>query len=980
MKKVGIFGLILVFLVLVPGYSVFGARVVINGVPDWHQPCLIGPPSGPDNGGNPPAGAAKYKAWCVATSAADIMGYWRDVKGKNGVADGTVYFSGMLIGWAPPVPTDWQDDSADASSIPISGNGAHRGAGSDLGWYLNTNDQGDATLPGAGAGETFSGTKTADAQQGLTNYLTAAGYGTAVVSHLACNHQIGWAKIMTELNAGRPLIGHFSHGNFFQSSPGNLYEWEWGMDPNPVDDQTGEDWGQGGGNGLGHAMTIVGYLTAADVGNPWQGLYDVIVVQDNRRHKLNGVNEADNNFFQHYLPFFDVQTGLGVAPWVGYTTIDIPVRVGWNVDIHQGVVGWWANDFHIWGVLESWTVPTLTSNVNFETTGPNGTPPWGIVPGGLYLETFNHLITDNYVVPPARPLPAGAPVITAGGPFYYFEGNWSTITTIPYCHWIHFGLEFKESGCNVGYWLQGIWTQNGQDSLLVNPLYGFDVIDGGGGGGGGGRIRIQNASGIETYPIEMQMMVLHGAEGQIFPLENLNTSFFDNHPEWNSRWVSVPTMLIPSTLIGDGGPDSFFDVYFDMVPGLGPITPEDVLIARQHSTFNEPGSTQPPEFWQYEIHGAVANVNVTQFDMTGTVNSGPVSAHGSLTYGAGSPTPISNDIMFDTPLPGGFDAVYVKSAINTVWCDQGGSSGGTKNCSNIGTVTEGNFHFNRHIVARDGLTIVGNLTLDGDVTTPPPGGNSVATLTISGTCGGPTDFVSASGYQQFLHQVGPGVIQGHYTETLVRSGGGTIELTVDTTWTYTGSGVLPRDEYSVLNQGYMNYNDSTGQFLLRGTGYYLPASGTISGTVYYTPYPIGYLLTSATVNLMKDGSVVQSQVLTFSGDGTDPQPYSFTVTEAGSYDVVIDQNNLTGWYGDTETVMAVLGSTVTANLDLQHALPGDADMDGQCYDSDVDIINGCYGIIDGTAVWCIGDFDGDGNVYDSDVDILNGCYGLGHVE
>ena len=38
------------------------------------------------------------------------------------------------------------------------------------------------------------------------------------------------------------------------------------------------------------------------------------------------------------------------------------VRVGWNVDIHQGKYGGpndpdqnnYANDFHIWGVLESW--------------------------------------------------------------------------------------------------------------------------------------------------------------------------------------------------------------------------------------------------------------------------------------------------------------------------------------------------------------------------------------------------------------------------------------------------------------------------------------------------------------------------------------------------------------------------------------------------------------------------------------------------
>ncbi len=187
------------------------------------------------------------------------------------------------------------------------------------------------------------------------------------------------------------------------------------------------------------------------------------------------------------------------------------------------------------------------------------------------------------------------------------------------------------------------------------------------------------------------------------------------------------------------------------------------------------------------------------------------------------------------------------------------------------------------------------------------------------------------------------------------------------------------DSYSGWLEGkyYTDLSHDDNDPILRVLG---PSASMISGTVSYTPYPIGYLLTSATVKLMQGGTEVDSQVLTFNGDGTDPQLYSFTVGTAGSYDVVIDQNILTGWYGDSESVVAVLGSTVTANLDLQHALPGDADMDGQCWDSDVDIVNGCYGITDGTAVWCIGDFDGNGNVYDEDVDILNGCYGLGHVE
>ncbi len=156
------------------------------------------------------------------------------------------------------------------------------------------------------------------------------------------------------------------------------------------------------------------------------------------------------------------------------------------------------------------------------------------------------------------------------------------------------------------------------------------------------------------------------------------------------------------------------------------------------------------------------------------------------------------------------------------------------------------------------------------------------------------------------------------------------------------------------------------------------AFATVTGTVSYTPYEgPGYLLTIATLKLVQNGTVLDSQTLDFNGSGTDPKPYTFTTTATGSAQVIIDQNFQTGWYGKTQNITLVAGSTVNENLALTHAGIGDANMDDMCDDSDVDILNGCYGITDGTAVWCIGDFDGDGNVYDSDVDILNGCYGLG---
>jgi len=318
MKRVTMCGLCALAITLM--VTVAWGGNLINNVPDWHQPCLIGAPNGPDNGGNPAAGQACYKAWCVPTAAADIMGYWRDVKGCNAIADATPYVSGTTIPWAPPVPTDWQDDAADATSIPLAG-GGFRVAGADLGWYLNTNDQGDQTLPGAAGGGAFSGTKTAAIQQGLTNYLAVHGYGTATVTQAACNNLVGWGVIKTEIDAGRPLMGLFVCGAFSQlggTEDPNKWKWDPSYDPN--DTQTGEDWGPGGN---GHAMTIVGYLNSGDAGNPYANT-DTIIVQDNRRHWVNGAWEADNVLGQIALPFYDVGQQQNVAPWTGYVSVNVP--------------------------------------------------------------------------------------------------------------------------------------------------------------------------------------------------------------------------------------------------------------------------------------------------------------------------------------------------------------------------------------------------------------------------------------------------------------------------------------------------------------------------------------------------------------------------------------------------------------------------------------------------------------------------------
>jgi hypothetical protein len=111
----------------------------------------------------------------------------------------------------------------------------------------------------------------------------------------------------------------------------------------------------------------------------------------------------------------------------------------------------------------------------------------------------------------------------------------------------------------------------------------------------------------------MDLMVLDADEGRAFPLEDLNTSFFDRHPEWNQRWRHVPPSLVPQYLPSNDQVSSFFDVFLEQVPGLPPLLPGQVLLARQHSGYYDTlsleflGLSAPAagnaDFWQYEIHG-----------------------------------------------------------------------------------------------------------------------------------------------------------------------------------------------------------------------------------------------------------------------------------------------------------------------------------------------------------------------------------------
>jgi hypothetical protein len=305
----------------------FGGPVVIVGVPDWDQPVKAGPP---------PNLGAGWNAWCVPTAAADIMGYYRDKGTTNLIADALVFPN--KNGWAgPPKAADYQDDTADPRSADPPLFGVVRG---DIGWYMNTNDLGQtATLP---AGGTYAGTKNADIKAGLdgskagfTGYFPGSGLNNVTVRNAAANALLNtvpggpftvatvWNRILTEINAGRPVLISFTHGAFINriqvrgGGPAGLPDYDlarWASSNPGGDTSVGEIWD----DDLGHTMTLVGYWDN-DATNPFYDCQTLrapkaIIVYDNRDGFLNNPARP----LPLVLPFD------GTAPWLMNTEILIP--------------------------------------------------------------------------------------------------------------------------------------------------------------------------------------------------------------------------------------------------------------------------------------------------------------------------------------------------------------------------------------------------------------------------------------------------------------------------------------------------------------------------------------------------------------------------------------------------------------------------------------------------------------------------------
>ncbi|NQU76902.1 MAG: PEP-CTERM sorting domain-containing protein [Planctomycetes bacterium] len=139
----------------------YAAPIMLNGVPDWNQPltyaAFVPPLDGPPGPGGGPAGVTN---WCTPTAGANVMGWWEDTQGQNGIGDG-VAFPGVIA-----YPNNDTDAGA-ADGLPDYLQNQWNDGIIEMGWHMDTqawrtNIQHGGTLFGAGV---------MDCPGGITTYL-----------------------------------------------------------------------------------------------------------------------------------------------------------------------------------------------------------------------------------------------------------------------------------------------------------------------------------------------------------------------------------------------------------------------------------------------------------------------------------------------------------------------------------------------------------------------------------------------------------------------------------------------------------------------------------------------------------------------------------------------------------------------------------------------------------------------------------------
>jgi hypothetical protein len=305
--------------------NIFAAARFVNGlVPDWNQPYRYNAPNGP--GPEPwPGIANQWNDWCAPCSGANLVGHWTDARGIP-VADQTNY-PYSSVQWA--VGPSWQDYLADGTAgrplmFPA---GILPAQTTDIGWYMDTS-YGIAFFPPiSNGGYPFGdpphyGTYLKHIHAGLQIFLNSrysfsggvywltgtrgktffAGTDTTGTAILGPHPSLASAfgEVMNEINNNRTFIASFAFWNLNAAAVpplgsvgptntesyygGAYYTWATTAGPTNAED---EAWNYDDtGTGLGHAVTVVGYIAAGDPNDdkgPALGLgpTDWVIVHDN---------------------------------------------------------------------------------------------------------------------------------------------------------------------------------------------------------------------------------------------------------------------------------------------------------------------------------------------------------------------------------------------------------------------------------------------------------------------------------------------------------------------------------------------------------------------------------------------------------------------------------------------------------------------------------------------------------------------------
>jgi hypothetical protein len=260
----------------IPKHFVFVVRSItmITGVPDENQPPA---------GAFPPAG--NFTNFCTPTAAGNIVSFWDEYRVNPGAIK-------VLNCWQP------------CSSIGrINDCGLRKEAVDYIGWFMDTNNQGDPVRSNGTAFAPAMGTYNADVGPGLTNFVawegaypnlsdTAGvckqGYNWTVTANYGPTPNDGWEFYRAEIMAGRPVLTSFFYWNIDPegkqqkaSDADSLWEDEWvdyyvwddptmgSTSPNP-DEEWNFDYGE---QGIGHVVTGVGFATD-NLGNRWAIVHD----------------------------------------------------------------------------------------------------------------------------------------------------------------------------------------------------------------------------------------------------------------------------------------------------------------------------------------------------------------------------------------------------------------------------------------------------------------------------------------------------------------------------------------------------------------------------------------------------------------------------------------------------------------------------------------------------------------------------------